>query len=66
MFPERREEELIALVEKAADMNETIDSPPRAKIKKVEDVNSSKFESLRSLRELLEGFQKALHQTPML
>ena len=60
MFPERREEELRAVVEKGADMNEAIDSllsPPRAKTKKDQDVNSSKFEILR---ELLEGFQRLI------
>ena len=58
MFPERREEELRAVVEKGADMNEAIYSllsPPHAKIKKDQDVNSCKFESLK---ELLEGFQR--------
>ena len=56
MFPGRHEEELRAVVEKGADMNEAIDSlllPPSTKIKKDEDVISLKFESLR---ELLEGF----------
>ena len=41
-------------------MNDVIDSllsPPRAKIKKDQDVNSSKFESLR---ELLEWFQRRI------
>ena len=60
MFPERREGELRAVVEKGADMNEAIDSLlslPRAKIKKDQDVNFSKFESLK---ELLEGFQRRI------
>ena len=60
MFLERHEEELRAIVEKGADMNKAIDSllsPPRAKIKKDEDVNSPKFESLM---ELLEGFQRSI------
>ena len=60
MFPERREEELRAIVEKDDDKNEAIDSllpPRRAKIKKDGDVNSPKFEILR---ELLEGFQRSI------
>ena len=60
MFPGRHEEELRAVVEKGADMNEAIDSlllPPSTKIKKDEDVISLKFESLR---ELLEGFQRCV------
>ena len=60
MFPERREEELRAIVEKGADMNEPIDSllsPPHAKIQKDEDANSPKF---KSLRELLQGFQRSI------
>ena len=60
MFPERCEEELRAVVEKGADMNKTTDSllsRPHAKIKKDQDVKSSKF---KSLKELLEGFQRRI------
>ena len=62
MFPGRHEEELRAVVEKGADINEAIDSlllPPSTKIKKDEDVISLKFESLRGIP------KDVLHQISM-